>query len=198
MQFKPSSYSDAAVTAPPTSAASTVPAFDTSMTTAAIQAGTTLFSVGADLYSQERARAEAEQARAAQGRKRKKKKKTTPSAAIAPVPSMPPAMPAEGMPGWMKWTLGIAGVAVVGFVAWKMLGGQEERAPAPRRAFSVAPKKNPGTKLKPVKSAPASSVSMFRDEKTERLIDEAVEEAHGDSYDAEPAAFEMGENEEEE
>ncbi len=128
---------------------------------------------------------------------RKKKKSTSAPAPAAYAPSGVAPAEESALPTWAKWGLGLAGIAVVGFVAWKFLGAKEEPAPSPRRLSNPQVRKNPVLKLKPVKPAPASSASMFRDEKTERSIDEAVEAAHGDAYEesSDPSEFDLGDEE---
>jgi hypothetical protein len=200
MRFRPSAYSDAApLTLPATSDAGTTPAAsgDNALLTSSIQAGASLLSTGADIYAAERARADAEKVRRARAKKKKKKKSTPAPAPAAYTPSGLAPAEEPTLPTWAKWGLGLAGAAVVGFVAWKFLGAKEEPPPAPRRLSNPQVRKNSAPKLKPIKPAPASSASMFRDEKTERTIDEAVGVAHGDAYEEsdEPSEFDLGDEE---
>ena len=163
-----------------------------------ITAASQLISTGADVYSRTR---EEKLARDAEKRRKSKKKKRAPAfvAASGAMPTtLAPAAPptSDGMAPWVKWALGGLGVVVLGVVAWKLMGPSE--AP-PERVKPHVPRSNPAprrptpTRIKP---APASSASIYRDRPTERLIDKAVERAHGEDYEDEtPEPFDSGEEE---
>ena len=204
MPFVPSSYSysnrpafagDAADPAAAAAASSQMTGSDTaSLISSGIAAGAQLISTGADVYS--RAREEKLARDAAKRRKGKKKRKPAPVVPGAASTALAPAPVTEGMAPWIKWALGGIGVVVLGVVAWKLMGPSE--AP-PEREKPHAPRSNPAprrptpTRIKP---APASSASIYRDRPTERLIDKAVERAHGESYEDEiPEPFDSGEEE---
>lgn len=206
MPFVPSSYSYSnrpafAGDAVDPAAAAASPQMTGSDTASLISSGITaasqLISTGADVYS--RAREEKLAREAAKRRKGKKRRAPATVAApgamptaLAPVPS--PA--SEGMAPWVKWTLGGLGAALLVVVAWKLMAPSE--AP-PERTKPHVPRSNPAprrptpTRIKP---APASSASIYRDRPTERLIDKAVERAHGEGYEDEtPEPFDSGEEE---
>lgn len=202
MQFQPSShsYGDAATAAANPSA----PSGDSTAEAARIAAD--LFGRGIDAW---RAKSEADPDLArykAAARKKGKKKRggkkpasfpSADAASAAPTTAVVPAEQSAGMSPWLKWGLIAGGGALVLFIAWKAFSSKkhEDHDDRPHR-------RNPKTRqvtrtIKEVRPAPRSSASMFRDLPTEEVIEEVVEQTHGDAYEDSPGEFDYGDGGEE-
>ena len=165
-----------------------------------------LFGKGIDSWRAKSA-ADADLARykAAARKKKKGKKRGGKKSASSPLPApaapTTPVVPAEEskeMNPWLKWGLIAGGGALALFIAWKAFGSKkddEDDDYRPRRR-NPAPRKVTRT-IQRVRPAPASSASMFRDVPTEEVIEEVVEQAHGDSYEDGPGEFDYGDGGEE-
>lgn len=120
------------------------------------------------------------------------------AASAAPTTAVVPAEQSAGMNPWLKWGLIAGGGALVLFIAWKAFSSKKDddadddrprrRNPAPRKVTRT---------IQRVRPAPASSASMFRDAPTEEVIEEVVEQAHGDAYEDSPGEFDYGDGGEE-
>lgn len=201
MQFQPSShsYGDAATAAANPSAPST------DATAEVTRMAADLFAKGIDSWRAKEAadpdlaRYKAAARKKGKGKKRGGKKPPAfPSAAAASPTTAIAPVEGAGMNPWLKWGLIAGGGALVLFLAWKAFGSKkddEDIDDRPRRR-NPAPRKVTRT-IQRVRPAPASSASMFRDVPTEEVIEEVVEQAHGDAYEDNPGEFDYGDGGEE-